>query len=70
MPLAEKPSIAVPRVTIDGTSDPLKPGGTADHARMFVGPHEHRVAPCGHNLPQERPDVFVAAILRVRDWSA
>lgn len=30
--LAQKPPITVPAITIDGTQDPLKPGGTADHA--------------------------------------
>ena len=34
--LAQKPAIKVPAVTIDGAIDPLKPGGTAEHARMFV----------------------------------
>lgn len=68
--LAEKPVVTVPTVTIDGTADPLKPGGTADHARMFVGPHEHHVVDAGHNLPQQAPRAFADAVLRVRDWLA
>ncbi|HWF47764.1 MAG TPA: hypothetical protein VG168_12215 [Bryobacteraceae bacterium] len=44
----------VPTVPIDGATDPLKPGGTAEHARMFVGLHEHRVVDAGYNLPQQR----------------
>jgi hypothetical protein len=48
--------VNVPTVTIDGATDPLKPGGTAEHARMFVGLHEHRVVDAGHNLPQQAPD--------------
>lgn len=66
--LAQKPTIAVPSVTLDGTRDPLKPGGTADHARMFTAAHEHRVVDAGHNLPQEQPSAFADAIVKVRDW--
>jgi pimeloyl-ACP methyl ester carboxylesterase len=66
--LARKPAITVPAVTIDGSTDPLKPGGTAAHARMFVAQHEHRVIPAGHNLPQEQPQAFADAVLKVRDW--
>lgn len=53
--LAQKPRINVPTITIDGTNDPLKPGGTSDHAKMFAGFHERRVVAAGHNVPQERP---------------
>jgi pimeloyl-ACP methyl ester carboxylesterase len=66
--LAEKPVVTVPTVTIDGAADPLKPGGTAHHARMFAGQHEHRVVDAGHNLPQEAPHAFADAVIRVRDW--
>jgi pimeloyl-ACP methyl ester carboxylesterase len=68
--LAEKPKIHVPTITIDGTADPLKPGGTADHASMFVGQHEHHVIASGHNLPQEAPSSFAEAIIKVRNWLA
>lgn len=68
--LAEKPPITVPAITLDGTQDPLKPGGTADHAPMFKGRHEHRVVQCGHNLPWEAPRDFADAILTVRAWDA
>jgi pimeloyl-ACP methyl ester carboxylesterase len=66
--LAEKPPITVPAITIDGTQDPLKPGGTANHAKMFTAQHEHRVVECGHNLPWEAPAEFADAILTVRSW--
>jgi len=66
--LATKPEIRVPAVTIDGSQDPLKPGGTADHAGQFAARHEHRVANAGHNLPQEAPDVFADAVLTVHGW--
>lgn len=38
--LAQRPPIAIPTVTMDGTHDPLKPGGTANHADMFASAHE------------------------------
>ena len=66
--LAQRPPITVPTVTIDGAIDPLKPGGTADHAGMFVARHEHRVVDVGHNVPQQRPRDFAAAVVTVREW--
>jgi pimeloyl-ACP methyl ester carboxylesterase len=66
--LAEKPKITVPTITLDGTEDPLKPGGTADHAKMFVNRHEHRTYQCGHAFPHEAPRAFADAVLMVRRW--
>lgn len=65
--LAEQPPIAAPTITLDGDADGVMArGGTAGHARHFAGPHEHRVVPGGgHNLPQEAPEAFAAAILDV-----
>ena len=64
--LAAQPSIAVPAITIDGDADGVNPG-TAHHARMFVGPHEHRVfSRTGHNLPQERPQEWARAVIDAR----
>lgn len=68
--LQRKPEISVPTVSIDGARDPLKPGGTAGHARMFVGRYEHRTVDAGHNLPQEAPAAFAQALLKVREWLA
>lgn len=67
--LARRPRIAVPALTLDGARDALKPGGTADHARMFSGRHEHRTVDAGHNLPQEAPAAFADAVLAVRGWA-
>ena len=66
--LAAQPPIAVPTITLDGDADGvIRSSGTAGHARHFTGPHEHRVVPGGgHNLPQERPETFAAAVLDVR----
>jgi len=68
--LAAKPKIVVPAVTLDGVDDPLKPGGTADHAPMIVGRHEHRTIKAGHALPHEAPGSFAEAVLTVRAWTA
>ncbi|MCG7359686.1 alpha/beta hydrolase [Roseomonas sp. ACRSG] len=66
--LAAQPPITVPAVTLDGDADGvLALGGTAKHAPRFTGPHEHRVLrDGGHNLPQEMPEAFAAAILDLR----
>jgi pimeloyl-ACP methyl ester carboxylesterase len=64
--LATQPPIQVPAVTIDGDRDGVN-AGTAHHASIFVGAHEHRVfAGAGHNLPQERPEDFAKAVLDAR----
>ena len=66
--LAQRPQIHVPAVTLDGTEDPLKPGGTANHAAMFASRHEHRAVAAGHNLPWEAPQAFADAVLTVAGW--
>jgi pimeloyl-ACP methyl ester carboxylesterase len=66
--LAAKPPIVVPAITLDGLHDPLKPGGTASHAKHFTGRHEHRTVACGHNLPWEAPEAFADAVLTVAGW--
>ena len=66
--LAGRPKITVPAMTLDGASDPLKPGGTADQSDMFIARHEHRLIAAGHNLPQEAPTSFADAVLTVRTW--
>jgi len=35
--LARRPKISVPSVTLDGISDALKPGGTADQEEIWFG---------------------------------
>ena len=67
--LAERPKITVPSVTLDGTTNTLKPGGTADQAHMFTARHQHRVIEAGHNLPQEAPAAFADAVLTVPAWT-
>jgi pimeloyl-ACP methyl ester carboxylesterase len=66
--LSASPPIGVPAVTLDGLADGNFPAsdGTAG-AVHFTGPrHHHQVPLAGHNLPQEAPDAFTAAVLEVR----
>lgn len=65
--LGRLPPVAVPAVTLDGLADGNFPGtdgsGGAAH---FTGPRVHHQVPlAGHNLPQEAPDAFAAAVLEV-----
>lgn len=65
--LARQPTITVPTVGVDGDADGAH-RGSAHHRDRFVGPFEHRVfAGSGHNLPQERPVEWAAAVLAARD---
>jgi pimeloyl-ACP methyl ester carboxylesterase len=65
--LAALPVITVPAITLDGDGDGVAPAtdGTAQAAK-FSGPRTHRVIPgAGHNLPQEEPEAFVAAVMEL-----
>ncbi|MGJ4940106.1 alpha/beta fold hydrolase [Bradyrhizobium sp. HKCCYLS1011] len=65
--LAAQPVITVPAITLDGDGDGVFPAtdGTAQAAR-FADRRAHRVIPhAGHNLPQEEPEVFAAAVLEL-----
>ena len=67
--LAALPDITVPAVTLDGSTDGIRPAGTAAHAVHFTGRHQHRVIDnAGHNLPQENPGAFAQAVLALRSW--
>lgn len=69
--LAAQPNITVPTVTLDGSTDGIRPGGTAEHATHFAGRHQHLIVEnAGHNLPQEAPDAFAQAVLRVKAGGA
>ena len=63
--LANRVLITVPTVAMDGGDDGvISPQGCAGHERFFTGPYRREVIPSvGHNLPQEAPEEFTAAIL-------
>jgi pimeloyl-ACP methyl ester carboxylesterase len=65
--LAALPPIMVPAITVDGAADGVAPAtdGSASAAR-FTGRRTHRVVPrAGHNLPQEEPEAFAAAVMEL-----
>lgn len=65
--LAAQPVITIPAITFDGEDDGVRPPAeAAAHARQFSGPRSHRRVPgVGHNMPQEAPHVFAAAVLEL-----
>jgi pimeloyl-ACP methyl ester carboxylesterase len=65
--LAAQPVISVPAITLDGGGDGVAPAtdGSASAAK-FTGSRSHRVIPrAGHNLPQEEPEAFAAAVMEL-----
>jgi pimeloyl-ACP methyl ester carboxylesterase len=65
--LAALPPITVPAITLDGAGDGVAPAtdGSASAAK-FTGSRTHRVIPrAGHNLPQEEPEAFAAAVMEL-----
>jgi pimeloyl-ACP methyl ester carboxylesterase len=63
--LAAQPDIAVPCIVLQGKDDGVDPPAVEDFDRPhFKGRYERRIIDgTGHNLPQEAPDAFAAAIL-------
>jgi pimeloyl-ACP methyl ester carboxylesterase len=65
--LAELPVISVPTITLDGAADGVAAAtdGKATAAK-FSGRRTHHVIPnAGHNLPQEEPEAFAAAVMEL-----
>jgi pimeloyl-ACP methyl ester carboxylesterase len=65
--LASMPPITVPSITLDGDADGVLPAsdGRAS-ASKFTGHRVHRIVPgAGHNLPQEAPEAFAAAVMEL-----
>ncbi|MGK4580275.1 alpha/beta fold hydrolase [Kitasatospora sp. HPMI-4] len=65
--LLKQPPITVPAVTLDGKADGSLPWTNGESsAAHFTGPRVHHVVPhAGHNLPQETPKAFAAAVVEV-----
>ena len=65
--LAALPPITVPTVTLDGAGDGVAPATDGSrNASKFTGRRVHRVVPrVGHNLPQEAPEAFAAAVMEL-----
>jgi pimeloyl-ACP methyl ester carboxylesterase len=67
--LAAGPVITVPTITLEGDANGAPhpdPDGSA-YAKKFSGKYSHRIIEggIGHNLPQEAPQAFAAAIVEV-----
>ena len=65
--LARQPTIGVPTITFDGEDDGVRlPADASQHAAKFTGPRSHRIVPgAGHNLPQEKPQLFADAVMEL-----
>ena len=66
--LTAQPPIAVPTVVLHGAADGVHPPAPNDTQRhRFTGtPYARRIIPhVGHNVPQEAPDITVAATLEL-----
>jgi pimeloyl-ACP methyl ester carboxylesterase len=63
--LAKGPVIAVPSITLEGDANGAPHPPAAAYARRFSGKYQHRelTGGIGHNLPQEAPQAFAAAVL-------
>ena len=62
--LAAAPVIGVPTITMEGDANGAPHPDPAAYGRKFSGPYHHRLigGGVGHNLPQEAPEAFAAAI--------
>jgi len=65
--LAAQPPISVPTIVLQGGGDGVAtPQARDDQARFFTSGYQRRIIPMiGHNVPQEAPSVFAAAILEL-----
>jgi len=65
--LAKAPTISVPTITMEGDANGAPHPPPAAYAPKFTGKYEHRTigGGIGHNLPQEAPGAFAAAIVDV-----
>jgi pimeloyl-ACP methyl ester carboxylesterase len=65
--LAEGPLVTVPAITLEGDENGAPHPEPDAYAAKFAGPYLHRMIEggIGHNLPQEAPDAFAAAVREV-----
>jgi pimeloyl-ACP methyl ester carboxylesterase len=65
--LLARPAITVPALALEGGADGVtRADGSLRHRQFFTGPYARRVIDhVGHNLPQEAPAAFAAAVLDV-----
>jgi pimeloyl-ACP methyl ester carboxylesterase len=65
--LAAGPVITVPTITLEGDANGAPHPEPSAYAKKFSGRYEHRniTGGVGHNLPQEAPQAFAAAVIDV-----
>ncbi len=65
--LAVAPNISVPTITLEGDANGAPHPPASAYAKKFTGRYAHRLIKggVGHNLPQEAPKAFAAAIIDV-----
>lgn len=65
--LSRAPVIGVPTITLEGDANGAPHPDRSAYAKMFSGKYSHRTIKggVGHNLPQEAPKAFAAAIMDV-----
>jgi pimeloyl-ACP methyl ester carboxylesterase len=65
--LAKAPVITVPTITLEGDANGAPHPEPGAYAKKFSGPYAHRLVKggIGHNLPQEAPEAFAAAVADV-----
>lgn len=65
--LDAQPKITLPSVTLDPADSPVLPAANASLAAHFLtGPRRHHIlAETGENIPQQNPDAFTKAIIKV-----
>jgi pimeloyl-ACP methyl ester carboxylesterase len=63
--IASTPTISVPTITMEGDANGAPHPAPEAYARKFSGRYEHREirGGIGHNLPQEAPRAFAAAVI-------
>jgi hypothetical protein len=61
--------IAVPTITMEGDANGAPHPEPSSYAKKFSGRYEHRnvTGGIGHNLPQEAPQAFAEAIVKVTE---
>ena len=65
--LASGPAITLPTITLEGDANGAPHPEPGAYRAKFSGKYEHRTIAggIGHNLPQEAPQAFAAAIVDV-----
>jgi pimeloyl-ACP methyl ester carboxylesterase len=65
--LATQPKINVPAINLHGDADGVTPQRLSEgHGKYFTGAYQRRVLRnVGHNVPQETPHAFAAAVLEL-----